>query len=1408
MAERCDQFEKVNGGAANGGLARSSLHHMGIRTRGFAVTLTGLVLASAAWGTERVDATCYLRNAWQPRTWGSERLWTAYLYSQGGGIATFTGDRSLSDCGDAENYFNQNVQGLELKGLDLSLFYVLRFYGNDIAFTDKSPWVSTARTAAPSVGLDMALKGTGDNALTKKGVGRLTLNAAPQNFTSLDLVRGSLVITNDGGVDTLGAQGVPVTVKTGSLVFEPQTSGGTTKIATLQNGAGLGSVVVKKGGTLTVDNLETRRGGILSVQTTDGGKFLVAGKDSVAAPDGGLVSVSGTSVSFLDYDATAGWQAGSGTPANAKVYAADVAETADDLVFPGAGYVWRLPGTGASTFKVTGTISAPDGVTFASPAETTTARPSIDLSGQAQVDGKMSFVGTTLAATGLTPAKIAPTADLAAYGDGATANLAGTLNFWANIHHDDEFDMTLRLSGTDGVSALKCDGGDWQYKIFKQKGTTILEGDATIGSDTGNLIWFNGPVTGPGGLRVASGYARFYNANTDFRGDLQIESAAALTVWKGGRLGTGDIKLVENGRLYFNDLSAPLAVENHFIGEQGNIGVQKSQVSLAHGAKTKAVMVQNNSKLTVNGPLSGGSLYLAPDSTLSAGTQDAEISVTGEAGPCFLQGKLTDGASGGKLSLVKSGSGTLSVTGLENDYTGATDVHAGTLRLGGGIFDAADIVFWGDATDASTMTVQDGKVTEWRSKVGTYVFGASDVSSSVAPAFVANDDANYFNGKSFLRFTPGKNAAGTDVAAPYPSLKGSKEADIRTLFLVVRTKTGAGNTHVNGALVGYNTQDVSLRLDTTGALPLGSYDRQDVFVTAGYGYLNGVKKAEGVLTSSGTGASIISMAIPRHVISGGGYNHYSTFRPYLGANSNRPWGGDMAEVLMFSRELTDAERCTVENYLMAKWNPTETTPHPAEACQLPARRNFLPTATDLTVSLGATLDLNGSEQTVKTLSGEGLIVNTSETPATLTVAEGGDFHGRVEGNVTLVLPSGSRGILLREGAKLVVSGSGETALSVDNPQPPTHDLAFWLDASKPETVLRDASGNVTNWLCREAASCTAPRFRRSAGNYPTYEAAGWNAGKPAVFLNDKNLVYMASDDRNGNVSTDVMTLFYVVKPVTGTGCTYSFGPHGLDVGMTISPEADGYTVSCRGPSLLNIQGDLLRLNGVDKTADTAGSYSYHQTPALVYVMRACASHQNASYSNLRARNWCLGSHSGSRAVAQYVAEVIAYTKPLTDAEIRTTEQYLMDKWVNSGTSWPTPETVAIDASSSLGVTSGATVDLGAADTTLKTLSGEGGTLATTGLLTVTDEFRFPVVEGRVQRMTIDGNLAIGASAKAVIVNGDTLSDATPNQPALQVTGTVTGGRLSEAEGLSGNWRWTRSGNLWSVVKSGLLVIFR
>ena len=29
--------------------------------------------------------------------------------------------------------------------------------------------------------------------------------------------------------------------------------------------------------------------------------------------------------------------------------------------------------------------------------------------------------------------------------------------------------MTLRLSGTDGVSALKCDGGDWQYKIFKQK---------------------------------------------------------------------------------------------------------------------------------------------------------------------------------------------------------------------------------------------------------------------------------------------------------------------------------------------------------------------------------------------------------------------------------------------------------------------------------------------------------------------------------------------------------------------------------------------------------------------------------------------------------------------------------------------------------------------------------------------------------------------------------------------------------------------------------------------------------------------------------------------------------------------------------------------------------------------------
>ena len=935
-----------------------------------------------------------------------------------------------------------------------------------------------------------------------------------------------------------------------------------------------------------------------------------------------------------------------------------------------------------------------------------------------------------------------------------------------------------------------------------------------MGDNTGGVFWFNGPVVGRGGLKLRAGNLRFYNGGNSFAGEFEVDDAAIASAWSGGCLGTGDVRLCENGKLYFCDLTArPYAITNRFVGTEGWFGVQNSQVALAEAAQVRRAYVQNGATLTLGGDFRANRGHLALDSKIVADDKDVAFTIgCDDAGSRLLAGQLADGANGGRLSLVKLGTDTLVVDGTNNAYSGKTEVRGGTLKLGGDVFDVSDLVFWGDASDASTLTVQDGKVTEWRSKVGSYSFGKSSVSSSCNPDYVTDDDA--YNGHPFIRFKATPNAAGTDTTSPYPSLKGSGEIEVRTMILVFRTRTGVGNTHNQSALVGYNGADVSLRVDTSGNFPGGAKDKQDTIINNGFSYLNGVKTTGTFGTAPAAGGPVVvTSMIARHTLQGSGYNHYSEFTPYLGANAARPWGGDLCELMLFARALTDAERNTVENYLMAKWNPGRTTPHPAADCAIALRRNLLPTATELDIARTGTVDLNGAEQTVAKLSGDGLIVNSSTNAATLVVTEGGDFHGQVRGNVRLVLPAGARQVLMRDGAELVLAGAAGTTATVaaDNPRPPTHDLAFWLDASKPETFVTNSAGKVTSWLCC-TDGCAVAKFTHAAGTNATYVATGWNGSKPALYSNDKTTVIKATTASGGDVLCNLHTFFYVVRPTDTTGNTYAFGPN-QDVGLTMSFWSDkkGYNLNVRGPSLIATPGDLVRVNGVDHTAETGGAVSLTKTeadayPRAVLVFRASDSHKNASGNCIGNQSWRIGSYSGSRGVGQYVAEAIGYTTQLTDAEVLTVEKYLMDKWVNSGADWPVPETTAYDESCGLGVAGGATLDLGAGAVTLASLGGCGGTIKA-GSLSVTDGMDFFVSGGKVDTVSVDGDLTLGSKAVARLLNGEGLDRQYYLQKALEVTGSVSGD-FAQVEGVPTKWTWSRSGNVWSLGKNGAMVILR
>ncbi len=1381
----------------------------------FAIVVAGVFSARA----ERVDAINGISNAWQPRSWASAHAWDVYAPPGGGGIATFGMDGSPSDRGVSENYYNQNISGLELSGLDFLKTYANRIYGQDIKFVGPCPWISTARTSPTAYAkTSIVMKGEGTNPLLKKGVGRLTLEKSPKDFTSFDILCGTLVITNGvDNTDTLCANGVPVNVKYGTLSYEPPKAGDTTKLATLNNGEGYGKVSVSNG-TLTAESFTKTTGGIMSVKTYTGGKFLVKDKESVTAPDGGMISLSGRAISFLDYDATEGWKAGTGLPANAKVFgeptdAADtIIETGDISFETNEGYVWRPAIDANTTLRVTGTMTVPtDGITFASVASANGTRPTINFSQyNSQLDGKLRFCGTSMSSAGITSDKIASTAEISVSGcDSASPAWGGVLNFSVStLKNNNKFNCTFRLAGGGDRLALVVSGAGWQYKLFEQSGSTFLEDDVMVGSSDKALLRFSGPVTGRGGLTVNGSVVELTNGNNTFGGAIKVAAATVLTVSGDGTLGSGDINLAaSDSRLAFCNLSKYQTITNYFVGKSGILILQKANLALTHPARVATTYVQNGSKLALGGDLRTNHIYLDQDATLTSTNSDVTLT-TANLGYSVLAGQLADGTDGTKLSLVKEGANQLVLCGTNNAYTGGTTVKGGTLKLGGSLFNESDVSFWIDPSDESTVTVSDGKVTRINSKIGdVYFTGSTTDTSYPAPTYVT--DSQDFNGKKFMSFMADGTSGAEGGFKKSSRLTPNASTENRTLFIVF--KTDSDYNYDNGSVVGYGTGDVSLRIGSGGNLVLGRTAQQDYWPTASFGRFDGktINSGNSGMTKSADGsAHIAGLFVPSHYLGAGGYNHYSNFKAYIGCNADRSWAGNIGEVISFKRVLTKPEYLAVENYLMKKWHPGLFTEHSAEACQLPTTA-CLPANGALSIATGAIVDLNGADQTVASLSGDGVITNSASTPARLTVSGTDTFRGRVTGNVTYVTPSGSHEVVLRNGATMVLSGTGDTTIKASNLEPPLHDLAFWLDAAWPDLPsYTNETGQLLRWYCRSNDLCAVKCFRNIADTAyrPVFKPTGWNSGKPSVYFSSANCKIASSDASGNNKAVDLMTLFLVMKSVKCSN-KYVFGPEGVDRGIHVVTwtSGDGYSVQVRGPTYFNSSRDLVRINGADKSLTTDVAFDY-AGDVLSYVMRADGAH--AASDHLKNRTWTLGSYSGSRGCMMHVAEVIGYSVRLSESEILATEKYLRDKWINSGTEWPEQETQALDSSCGLGVGSGATLDVGAEDVTLKSVTSQGGTIRTSGALTVSDSFVFQVANGTIQKLTIDGNLVIGSQAVATFVNGDGLSRAAARHDALEVTGTVSGGELSTAEGLPAKWLWKRIGKFWAACRRGMLILVR
>ena len=258
---------------------------------------------------------------------------------------------------------------------------------------------------------------------------------------------------------------------------------------------------------------------------------------------------------------------------------------------------------------------------------------------------------------------------------------------------------TINNAGTNGVL-----GNNTSVTLGSNGQTGTLIFDDTVGSTASNMPFtlaaggtggfyviadsprqLSGAISGAGALLVTGdgGGTLTLSGNNTFTGGVTINNGSTLQVGSAGALNASAPNVVTFGAATLGESSGPFLTLGGF-------------------------------SITVSGlnAIADNSGYLP--TVQNASSTAAALTVNNTSSNTYA-GVLQDGAGGGALSLVKNGSGTLTLGG-NNSFTGTTNVNAGTLILGnanalgstaGGTFvaDGATLDLGGQAVGAEPLTI-------------------------------------------------------------------------------------------------------------------------------------------------------------------------------------------------------------------------------------------------------------------------------------------------------------------------------------------------------------------------------------------------------------------------------------------------------------------------------------------------------------------------------------------------------------------------------------------------------------------------------------------------------------------------------------------------------------------------------
>lgn len=1305
--------------------------------------------------------------------WSDPGSWRKNEIAQAGGVATL----ALQ----ASGTLNQNVSGLTLRGLAVNAGWA-NFSGYPITLTN-SPFLSMATTGSK---LYLPLQGQG--VLRKYGVGQFEL--ANSTFTGFDAVaidEGTLVVSSN---QTEAVTGSTLLLNGGALVFAPTLTSGqaglvygaTNASASFAYGPAVAWLHVNKGsgGSATLalggagDGFVRTNRGVVVIAPASGAaalgvteKVLVNGNAPLVT--NGMVepSMVGCDLSgvnfpfhFLAYDAANGFVPATCTD-GVRGGATSLANVTNNVTVADDTHVHALRMNDRKTLTIGAgkTLTVGDGT---HPAGIIFNAQGDNVTGPTITGGMIDFgtsEGVIWGAGASANYQVSMLSSALAGQNGVTlAARNGKELFWLNVAGTNTYSGDTRIMG-GRVSMLNpgvFSTGDIYVYGNRDKGAQLMLGDLTLsnklhlagfgvgGAHKSAVIAYNGGgklaldntvtlmddvgliVAGTGSIqanKAVDGKGSLFCSSETTTGTLTLNatnSYAGMTVVQSGILslgpagtfGQGDV--TNNATVHFNNTSTLLVTNN--IGGSGAF-VQKGsgpliftgdRVSLASFDAGAAPVGVNGSNTCFQTLLGYG------DVSAVAGVVNPKALEIGKSGTNFMfNGCLKDGEA--VLGLTKVGTGMLTLTRPQS-YSGPTVIREGTLKLQAGLTrpPAAGLTYWLDAADASKVLTDGSQtVTNWTDSSAAGV-RFKKTADRPLPAYVQNA----INGKPAVYFEGNTNRIASTVSLPQKSL-----------FIVNRP---AGYESMDG-IWGQDNGDFGIRTGSSTSwqnlpsVPASFFNDLPTFIINGQNANTFVQNEPHILYAQRTAGRTCNVAL-------GNYTYTMA--------QKRSYKGYIGEVIAYDRVLSEEERWQIEDYLAEKWLGNGLHRVNPEA-------DLLPSTTTLSMENRAVLDLNGISQTLASLSGEGMITNSSDAVVTLTVTGASSFCGVIAGNIRVVKTgSATADFTVRiTSTNDVVLDGGIVRLSPYRIEPVRAGLSYWLDASATNTVAVNEAGFVTNWasLLGNGVAFKQPADRRYVE--PTYIT---NAiyGKNAVRFDGTNWMYTLS-------SCKVQTLFFVTKTWGFQSLAGIWAPAlTVDVGL----RQDNAT-TWRDGILDDIFYDgAYRVNGTAIRSFAAGS---------PYVFCGQTALPKTSANN------ALGGYyittSANRCYIGDIGEVLAYDRLLSAEEVRNVEAYLSAKWLTDGGLTVSGQVFAPTAQ--LILTNNVAVDLGETSQTVHNLSGAGsfqnGNLALDGTLTVQI-----ASDGTYNQINVDGSLALNQTV--LNVQGLEYLDKTHSHTILTATGTVTG----------------------------------